>query len=874
MREAPTAEDRPEDLVSARVLAARQRGIGYLAGLELLPQLVDVDLSGNDIEDLHGLEGATALEALDLSDNLIHDAGPLAGLVHLVDLDLSGNQIQDVSPLTGLGRLRRLDLAGNAITDISPLVESVELGPGDVIDLKDNPLSAEAHARQVPALRERGVRVRVGDPKEASRALVLTTEVEQVVRAAVGKADGPLCAADVARLTRLSGYLWRSAGLQGIGQLKRLVDLDLSHCGMEDPSFLAVLSRLRRLRLPGNAIAHVDALAHLQRLSELDLSGNAIEDVAALSGLVGLVELRLGGNKIGCVAPLAGLTRLRKLHLECNRITDPNALSGLPRLVELNLSGNQVSDVSALAGLVHLRHLDLSANRLADIAPLVEGRGLGQGATLDLRGNRLLPEAYAAHIPALQGRGVRVHFDPPGEVVFADGRLEAAVREAAGKQTGPLLTSDLRGVTALRASGQAIADLGGIAALVNVTELDLSDNAIHGIAPLAAHEALGAGARVDLRGNPLSLASHARHIPQLQARGVVVACSDGGLDVLRRVPDTHVQAVVYRVDRGVLARALAEATAEAREKLCRNMSPRLWEWAVARARSLGPVDHAEVAQAQLRILQALEGAGSSLAAPGADDGTVSRAQSMVQHTLAQLEFDQLDEVFALMAEIVRRIGFLPLDGVAASAPDPFLRSAIELLVDHAPERVVAETLDHQMRSLRCGQERTMWTLKQGVAAICGGAGPAAVLRGVGFGGPVRQQILKELRETRGAVAPHGQPGADLTEKLRGMLQRPLGQMGLPAVGRLLATLAVHARDRGILAWEGLQEATEERFLREAIAMAVDGVEPGLLSSILEDLAVSLLYRQQRKCEKVLRGVRALSEEASPREVRELLSALF
>ncbi len=70
-------------------------------------------------------------------------------------------------------------------------------------------------------------------------------------------------------------------------------------------------------------------------------------------------------------------------------------------------------------------------------------------------------------------------------VSFSDSNLEAAIREAIGKPTGCISTSDLEGLTFLQASHRNIADLTGLEHLTNLTTLYIWENQISNISPLA-----------------------------------------------------------------------------------------------------------------------------------------------------------------------------------------------------------------------------------------------------------------------------------------------------------------------------------------------------------------------------------------------------
>ena len=53
----------------------------------------------------------------------------------------------------------------------------------------------------------------------------------------------------------------------------------------------------------------------------------------------------------------------------------------------------------------------LSGNNISDLSPLAENQGLGNGTEIDVRENPLSYPSIHTHIPSLEDRGVKVHFD-------------------------------------------------------------------------------------------------------------------------------------------------------------------------------------------------------------------------------------------------------------------------------------------------------------------------------------------------------------------------------------------------------------------------------------------------------------------------------
>jgi len=76
-----------------------------------------------------------------------------------------------------------------------------------------------------------------------------------------------------------------------------------------------------------------------------------------------------------------------------------------------------------------------------------------------------------------------VHFSGSEVVHFKDPALEAAVREALGKETGDITAKEMAGLSELDASDRGIQDLSGLEYATNLRVLHLSKNKISDISP-------------------------------------------------------------------------------------------------------------------------------------------------------------------------------------------------------------------------------------------------------------------------------------------------------------------------------------------------------------------------------------------------------
>jgi Leucine-rich repeat (LRR) protein len=139
----PLGEIRAIDLQKLQILDASHRGVIELVGIAQCPNLLDLNLSHNEIVDVGSLANLTKLERLDLSDNHLRGGAGIEGIAaceNLGTLNLSGNELVDISLLAGLEGLTELNLSRNEITDVSPLLANLGLGSGDRVDLRLNPL--------------------------------------------------------------------------------------------------------------------------------------------------------------------------------------------------------------------------------------------------------------------------------------------------------------------------------------------------------------------------------------------------------------------------------------------------------------------------------------------------------------------------------------------------------------------------------------------------------------------------------------------------------------------------------------------------------------------------------------------------------------
>jgi hypothetical protein len=162
----PSGSLHQSDLVPIETLNASEREIVDLSGLENCAALRDLNVEANRIVSLAPVAGLRRLEGLLAGNNRITDPAPIAGLTALRHLALWGNQITDIGALAGLPEIITANLERNGITDLAPLVANAGIGAGDVLYLRDNPLSAQSIEAHIPTLQARGATVVYGSSQK------------------------------------------------------------------------------------------------------------------------------------------------------------------------------------------------------------------------------------------------------------------------------------------------------------------------------------------------------------------------------------------------------------------------------------------------------------------------------------------------------------------------------------------------------------------------------------------------------------------------------------------------------------------------------------------------------------------------------------
>jgi Leucine-rich repeat (LRR) protein len=357
------------DLTSLTTLYLYSNQISDISSLSGLTNLTALYLYSNQISDISSLSGLTNLTALYLYSNQISDISSLSSLTNLTYLDLHSNQINDISALSGLTNLTNLRLSSNQISDINALVDNPGFGSGDYISLWDDPLSSEAVDYDIATLRGRGVTVAFDttiappapainpDPRNGDNKvpIIITLSWEDCVRA------------DTVDL-----YFWNANGVKPASST--VSGCTENSCDISGLEFNTTYS-WQVVSINANGSTYSDTWSFT--------TSNSPFVYFADENLKAAIEAELGVTDPTEIEML-GLTYLAANY---QGIIDLTGIEYALNLTYLYLDSNQVSDISALLGLTNITSLGLSYNPLGE-------------------------QAVYYDIPALEGKGVTVYFDP------------------------------------------------------------------------------------------------------------------------------------------------------------------------------------------------------------------------------------------------------------------------------------------------------------------------------------------------------------------------------------------------------------------------------------------------------------------------------
>ncbi len=283
-----------QSLVSLKVLNLEENSINNISTLAKLTELTSLDLSKTQITDITALEGlnkiGTEEGSLDLSYNNISDIHVLSVMKNLSALDLSHNKISDITVLGSLTNLSDLSLSYNGIVDISSLSKLKNMGNDfGWLDLSHNNITDITALSTLTNLYSLDLS---GNQITSLSALSKLSKLEYLDMSGNHFKDlTPIKALD------LSGLSVSDCNINDISTLKSMVNLynlDLSKNSIIDITSLVYLKDLMTLNLCENMITDIGSIKNLE-LYTLDISKNYL-NISAGSQTMNIINNLIANN--------------------------------------------------------------------------------------------------------------------------------------------------------------------------------------------------------------------------------------------------------------------------------------------------------------------------------------------------------------------------------------------------------------------------------------------------------------------------------------------------------------------------------------------------------------------------------------------------
>ena len=448
----PSCDINQSDLDKLTSLAAYNRNITNLSGIEHCYRLRSLNLAGNQVSNISPIASLTRLTWLDLGWNQISNLSPLSGLINLQTLYMSGNHLSDISPLTSITDLRSISLGNNEISNISALSRLTKL---QYIYLWNNHVS------------------------------------------------------NLSPLSGLKSLYSIDLSDNQISDLTPLASLGITVSPTPTPSPSPTPG-------PTPGPTPTPTPVPVSFVYWLDLSGNQISNLSPLVGLTGLSSLYLDENRISNISPLVSNTGLGAgdyVSLYCNPLNNVSANTYVPiiqgRGVSVSyttiLSPSLVSPINGSTGIstIPILHWD-SASGASSYKLQLSAQASFSSTMLNLSG--ITGTSYKVATPLSKHTtyywrvagvgcgnttsswsGTWQFTTLTNEIVvtFPDPNLETAIRNAVGKPIGDIYQSELDEMTSLWVGWGYVSDLTGLEHCTSLTSLSILGNPIANISALS-----------------------------------------------------------------------------------------------------------------------------------------------------------------------------------------------------------------------------------------------------------------------------------------------------------------------------------------------------------------------------------------------------
>jgi len=336
----------------------------------------------------------------------------------------------------------------------------------------------------------------------------------------------------------------------------------------------------------------------------------------------------------------------------------------------------------------------------------------------------------------------------------------------------------------------------------------------------------------------------------------------GGVDITAFAADVALfEEAIERVDFDLLAglddrgaQTLLRMVDQVRERFLRNMS--------ARRRILIQTG----GLAARGLLQWPTGNASMPEAQGAQYAVSEDVTELIARSLDQLTANDMADLWLGIANQARKEGILSLQPIEQQAVDPFLREALQLVVDGTELDLLRDMLQTRLvRAILPQQETRCWMIIEAMMAIQSGDNS----------GVIRHKMATFYLASSDAMQDNDRSVEPTTDELAAQLQQtPVGKMNFDQVADLLTDLGLLARNEHIAGFKGLPAALEDKrdmsseVLRRGLELLLAGAEPNEVMNVLESMVATRLGGLEKAHRMIIEGVAGTQVGRQPEDIVE------
>jgi len=360
--------------MTQEVNVADIKTITNIEPLSELSELITLDISGTNVNDLTPLRNANKLKTLIASNTQINDLSPLKYDIMITELDISETEVTDLSVLETLTHLEKLNISNTNINNLQPIEYCPDLAFLVAEGSQVTNLTPIAKQNNIISLNINNTKVKDLSPISNYPSL-------QSLKISNTPIDNLNALGNMKELKELYCSNTTINDLSPLKNHRRLSKVYCDNTGVtvsqasefskENPFTLVIYDTnalsewwdklpiywkaifSKQIQIDGTPTT--EQLHEVINLTELDISDNEfIQSLLPISRLTNLVNLNISNTDISQIDALYGMTNLETIALESTHVSNLRPLANMNQLRVLNINNTPVSKIDCLANDSHL----------------------------------------------------------------------------------------------------------------------------------------------------------------------------------------------------------------------------------------------------------------------------------------------------------------------------------------------------------------------------------------------------------------------------------------------------------------------------------------------------------------------------------------